>query len=186
MKIGVILGSTRPGRLGASVASWVMEHAEKRTDAEFGLVDVDAYRLPLLDEPLPPILQQVTHQHTKDWAAAIAGYDAFVFIVAEYNRSVPGALKNALDYLFHEWHNKAAGIVSYGGVVGGARAAESLRLVLGELKVATTREGVFINTRTDFENWTVFTPTDQHVAALNTVFDEVVAWGSALKPLREA
>jgi len=184
VKVGVVLGSTRPGRLGASVASWVMELAAMRSDAEFELVDVDEYKLPVLDEAVPPMMGQVEHQHTKDWAAAIARYDAFVFITAEYNRSLPGALKNAIDYVFYEWHNKAAGIVSY-GAAGGVRAAENLRLVLGELKVATTREQVLLSIHTDFENWTVFTPSDQHVATLNTVFDEVVAWGSALKSLRD-
>jgi NAD(P)H-dependent FMN reductase len=155
-----------------------MEIAAKRGDAEFTLIYVAEFKLPVLDEAL---LNQVEHQHTKDWAATIARYDAFVFVTAEYNRSLPGGLKNAIDYVFYEWHDQAAGFVSYGG----ARAAEYLRLVLGELKMVTTREQVLINTHTDFENWSVFKPTEQHATTLHRVFDEVIAWGTALKPLRD-
>jgi len=101
-------------------------------------VDIADYHLPLLDEPLSPMLGQYTHAHTKAWAQTIASFDAYVFVTPEYNHSTSGALKNALDYLYHEWNNKAAGFVSYGGA-GGVRAVEHLRLILAELMVATVR-----------------------------------------------
>ena len=132
LRIAIILGSTRPGRKGEVVAEWVYGIAQKRSDANFELVDVKDFNLPLLDEPMSPIMGQYTHQHTKDWSAKIASFDAYVFVTPEYNHGTSGALKNAIDFLFAEWNNKAAGFVSYGGV-SGARAVEQLRLVLAEV-----------------------------------------------------
>jgi NAD(P)H-dependent FMN reductase len=129
LKIGIILGSTRPGRNGEAVAKWVYEIAQKRTDAEFELVDIKDFNLPLLDEPVPPSMGQYSKPHTKAWAAKIGSFDGYVFVTPEYNHGISGALKNAIDFLFGEWNNKAAGFVSYGGA-GGARAVEQLRLVL--------------------------------------------------------
>src|SRR5258706_8468287 len=114
-----------------------------RTDAAFEFVDVADYHLPLLDEPMPPALGQYTHAHTKKWAATIGSFDAYVFVTPEYNHSTSGALKNAIDYLYREWHNKAAGFVSYGSA-GGARAVEHLRLVMAEVMVATVRAQVML------------------------------------------
>jgi len=123
-----------PGRNGEAVAKWVHEIAKERTDAEFELVDIKDFNLPLLDEPLPPIMGQYSRPHTKAWAAKIGSFDGYVFVTAEYNHGVPGALKNAIDFLFREWNDKAAGFVSYGGA-GGARAVEQLRLVLAEVQM---------------------------------------------------
>ena len=123
LKVAIVIGSTRPGRKGEAVARWVHALASKRGDAEFELVDLQDFRLPLLDEPALPARQQYIHPHTQAWSAKIAPFDAFVFVTPEYNHGVPGALKNAIDYLYHEWANKAAGFVSYGSM-GGARAVE--------------------------------------------------------------
>lgn len=183
MKIGIILGSTRPGRIGEGVAKWVYEIAQKRRDAEFELVDLKAFDLPLLDEPVPPSMGQYSKPHTKKWAAKIASLDGFVFVTAEYNHGIPGALKNGIDFLFAEWNNKAAGLVSYGSV-GGARAAEQLRLVLAEVQIATVRNQVLLSLFTDFENYSVFKPNPRHEKSVNGVFDQVIAWGGALKALR--
>src|SRR5258705_6425831 len=136
LKIAIILGSTRPGRNGEAVAKWVHEIAKKRTDAEFELVDIKDYNLPLLDEPVPPIIGQYSKPHTKAWAAKIGSFDGYVFVTPEYNHGISGALKNAIDFLFAEWNNKAAGFVSYGGA-GGARAVEHLRFVLIVVPIAT-------------------------------------------------
>jgi NAD(P)H-dependent FMN reductase len=182
LKIAIILGSTRPNRVGAIVAEWVNEIAGKRTDAEFELVDVAKLDLPLLDEELPPAVGQYANQHTKDWAAKVASFDAFVFVTPEYNHSVPAGLKNALDFVYAEWANKAAGFVSY-GAAGGIRAVEHLRLILAELQVATVRTQLTLNSYTDFENFYVFKPTGQHEETLNMVFDQVMSWGTALKPV---
>jgi NAD(P)H-dependent FMN reductase len=184
-RIGIILGSTRPNRNGEQVASWVLELASTRDDAEFELVDLRDYPLPHLDEPLSPILGQYQHDHTKEWAHKIASFDGFVFVTPEYNHSTSGVLKNAIDYLYAEWNNKAMGVVSY-GAVGGARAAEHLRLIAGELKMADVRQQVALSMFTEFENFNVFRPGDFNAAALTTLLDEVVAWSAALAPLRDA
>jgi NAD(P)H-dependent FMN reductase len=183
-RIGIILGSTRPGRRGEVVANWVLETAKKRTDADFELIDLVDYPLPHLDEPMPPAMGQYQHQHTKDWAAVIARFDGFVFVTPEYNHSTSGVLKNAIDFLYAEWNNKAMGVVSY-GVVGGARAAEHLRLIAGELKMAGVRTNVALSMFSDFENFTVLAPGAHQGPALDVLLGEVIAWSEALAPLRQ-
>jgi NAD(P)H-dependent FMN reductase len=184
IRIGIIIGSTRLGRLGESVGRWVYENASKRKDAEFQLVDLKEYNLPLLDEPVPPSMGSYSKEHTKRWAAKIAEFDAFIFVTPEYNHATSGALKNAIDYLYAEWNNKAAGIVSYGSV-GGARAAENLRLILGEVQIADVRGQVMLSLFTDFENFSVFKPAPMHEKSLETMISQVVAWGTALKSVRK-
>src|SRR5881398_985797 len=161
LRIAIIIGSTRPGRKAEAVAKWVYEIAQNRSDAEFELVDIKDYDLPLLDEPVSPILGQYSNDHTKAWSAKIASFDAFVFVTPEYNHATSGALKNAIDYLYKEWNNKAAGFVGYGSA-GGARAIENLRLVMGELMVADVRAQVMLSLFTDFENFSVFKPAAHH------------------------
>jgi NAD(P)H-dependent FMN reductase len=182
-RIGIILGSTRPNRNGGQVARWVRDVAAQRTDASFELVDLRDYPLPHLDEPVPPSMGRYQNDHTKEWAAKIASFDGFVFVTPEYNHSTSGVLKNAIDYLYGEWNNKAAGFVSYGSV-GGARAAEHLRLVAGELQLADVRQQVTLSLATDFENYSVFKPGDYQVRQLTVLLDQVVAWSVALAPLR--
>jgi NAD(P)H-dependent FMN reductase len=182
-RIGVILGSTRPNRNGEQVANWVFDLASRRDDAEFELIDLRDYPLPHLDEPLPPSLGQYQHEHTKQWAATIASFDGFVIVTPEYNHGTSGVLKNAIDYLYAEWNNKAVGFVSYGSV-GGARAVEHLRLVAGELQMADVRQQVALSLITEFKNFSVFKPGDYNLPALNTLLDQVIAWSAALAPLR--
>jgi NAD(P)H-dependent FMN reductase len=183
LKVAIIIGSTRPGRKAGVVARWVYDIASRRTDASFEVVDIAAFDLPLLDEPLPPILNQYSKPHTKAWAATIAGFDAFVFVTPEYNHATSGALKNAIDFLFREWNDKAAGFVGYGGV-GGARAVENLRLVMGEIKVADVRAQVALSMHTDFESFSTFKPRPKQEAAVNAMLDDLVAWGQALQAMR--
>ncbi len=184
LKIAIIVGSTRPGRVGESVARWVVDLAKKRNDAEFELVDIQEFNLPLLDEPIPPSMGNYSKEHTKQWAAKIASFDAYVFVTPEYNHGISGALKNAIDFLFAEWNNKAAGFVGYGSA-GGARAVEHLRLVMAEVQVATVRNQVMLSLREDFENYSAFKPREFHEQAVDQVLDQVIAWGGALKALRE-
>jgi NAD(P)H-dependent FMN reductase len=184
IRIGIILGSTRPNRNGEQVARWVYDIASRRSDAEFELVDLRDYPLPHLDEPLPPSLGQYQNDHTRQWAEKIASFDGFVIVTPEYNHSTSGVLKNAIDYLYAEWNNKAVGFVSYGSV-GGARAAEHLRLVAGELQMADVRQQVTLSLITEFENFSVFKPSDYSQASLNTLLDQVIAWSAALEPLRQ-
>ncbi|GLY25064.1 NAD(P)H-dependent oxidoreductase [Micromonospora sp. NBRC 101691] len=182
-RIGIIIGSTRPGRNGEQVAKWVFDIAARRDDAEFELVDLADYPLPHLDEAIPASFGQYQQEHTKRWAAKIASFDGFVIVTPEYNHSTSGVLKNAIDYLFGEWNNKAVGFVSYGSA-GGARAVEHLRLIAGELKMADVRQQVVLSLMTEFENFSVFKPGDYNLPAVNTLLDEVVAWSKALAPLR--
>jgi NAD(P)H-dependent FMN reductase len=183
-RIGVILGSTRPGRLGEQVARWVMGQAEARNDAAFELVDLVDYPLPHLDEPLPPSMGQYQNTHTHDWAATIGRFDGFVFVTPEYNHSTSGVLKNAIDFLYAEWNNKAMGVVSY-GAVGGTRAAEHLRLIAGELQLADVRTNVALSLFTDFRDFTELAPGPHQTQALDTLLGEVIAWSQALAPLRQ-
>jgi NAD(P)H-dependent FMN reductase len=184
LKIAVIIGTTRPGRVGESVAKWVYELAKRRREAEFELVDASEFNLPLLDEPAPPAMGQYSKDHTKTWAARINSFDAYVFVTPEYNHGISGALKNAIDYLYHEWNNKVAGFVSYGSA-GGTRAVEQLRLVMAELMVATVRAQVMLSLFTDFENFSKFKPDPRHEREVHTMFDQLIAWGAALKSTRE-
>jgi NAD(P)H-dependent FMN reductase len=183
-KIGIILGSTRPGRNGEAVAKWVYDIASRRSDAEFELVDLLDYNLPHLDEAVPPSMGQYANEHTRQWAAKVAELDGFVFVTPEYNHSTSGALKNAIDFVYAEWNNKAAGFVSYGSA-GGTRAVEALRLVMGELMVADVRQQVILSLANDFENFSKFKPAPGHEKALNTLLDQLVAWSTALRNVRE-
>ncbi len=185
IRIGIILGSTRPNRNGEQVATWVLDIASRRDDAEFELVDLRDHPLPHLDEPVPPAFGQYQNEHTKQWAQKIASFDGFVMVTPEYNHSTSGVLKNAIDYLYAEWNNKAVGFVAYGSV-GGARAVEHLRLIAGELQMADVRQQVALSLMTEFENFKTFKPGDYNLAAVDTLLDQVVAWSNALAPLRAA
>ena len=183
-KIGIIIGSTRPGRNGLAIANWVYDLSKKRKDAEFQLIDIADYNLPLLDEPYPAMMHQYTKDHTKAWSAKIAEMDGFIFVTPEYNHSTSGALKNAIDYLSLEWNNKAVGFVSYGSA-GGVRAVENLRLIVGELQMADVRSQVILSLFTDFVNMSEFKPDARHEETLVSVFDQVIAWSNALKSLHQ-
>lgn len=186
VKIAIVLGSTRPGRLGKSVADWVYARAVQRADASFDLLDVADFNLPLMDEPRPPSLGHYEHEHTKAWAEAVARYDGYIFVTAEYNHSIPGALKNALDFLYAEWNNKAAAFVSYGSA-GGTRAVEHLRLVAGELQMADVRAQVALPIATEFEHYRTFKPSEtaeKRLGILCILFDQVISWSEALEGLR--
>jgi NAD(P)H-dependent FMN reductase len=184
-KIGIILGSTRPGRRGAAVARWVLENAATRSNADYELVDLADVPLPNLDERLSPTLGLYEHEHTRAWAATVARFDGYVFVTPEYNHSIPGVLKNALDFVYGEWNDKAAGIVSYGGGdPGGARGAEQLRLILGELQIADVSGQVALSFRTDFTDAKEFTPASWQAHDLSKMLDQVESWSRALKPVR--
>jgi NAD(P)H-dependent FMN reductase len=184
LKVAIILGSTRPGRNGEAVAKWAYEIARKRSDAEFELVDLKDFNLPLLDEPGPLVMGRYAHQHTRTWSEKIASFDAYVFVTPEYNHGIAGALKNAIDFLKQEWANKAAGFISYGSMAG-ARAVEHLRSVMTELQVANVRAQVGLSMFTDFEKFSAFKPGPHQETNVNAMLDQVIAWGGALKGLRE-
>ncbi|PLR77419.1 NADPH-dependent oxidoreductase [Bacillus sp. V3-13] len=177
LNIGIILGSTRQGRVSPQVGNWVKEIADKRGNANYEIVDIADFKLPFLGEGTGE------EPGLKAWSEKLSNLDGFVFIVQEYNHSITGALKNALDSARDEWNNKAAGIVSYGST-GGARAAEHLRGILGELLVADVRVHPTLSLFTDFENFSEFKPADLHLNNVNLMLDQVIAWSGALKTLR--
>jgi Predicted flavoprotein len=193
-RIAIVLGSTRPRRRCDQVARWVYDRATTRAaerwpGVEFALVDLAEVGLPLLDEPVPAALGTYHNEHSRRWSAQVASFDGFVFVTPEYNHGVPAVLKNAIDYLFVEWHDKAAGFVSY-GFAGGVRAVEQLRLALAEVKVAGVRSQVALNLFSDFTISDMaepgrFTPADHHEPVLNRMLDELVDWSEALAQLRQ-
>jgi len=183
LKIGIIIGSTRPGRNGAQVAEWVAALASERTDATFELVDLLDYNLPHLDEAVPASMGQYANEHTRNWAERVASFDGYIFVTPEYNHSTSGALKNAIDFVYGEWNNKAAGFVSY-GANGGTRAVEHLRLIVGELQIADVRHQVAFSLHTDFENYSVLKAGPQHAANLSIMLDQLVSWSGALAGTR--
>lgn len=183
LRIAIIIGSTRPGRAGADVGTWVRQAAERRNDATYDVIDLADHPLPHLDEAMPPILGSYAEPHTLAWAATIAAYDAFIVVTPEYNHSIPGVLKNAIDYLFAEWNDKPAGVVAY-GAENGARAVEHLRQILGELKVPVVRQYVGLSLHLDFENFERLAPRPHLGEHLGTLLDEVSTWGHALRQVR--
>jgi NAD(P)H-dependent FMN reductase len=195
LQIGIVLGSTRPGRRGALVAPWVADVTRQHPlvrdgGADVRLVDLDDAGLTLLAEPAPAMFGSYELEHTRRWAELVDRLDAFVFITPEYNHSIPAALKNAIDHLFAEWNDKAAGVVSY-GVNGGTRAAEHLRQVLAEVKVATVRTQPALSVFDDFviEDPLApgeFAPRDMQGPVLDEMLGELISWGAALRSVRRA
>lgn len=182
LRIGIIAGSTRPGRKALAVAEWVQANAHAE-GVSFEVVDLADFALPLLDEAVPASMGHYQNEHTKAWAATIDELDGFIFVTPEYNHSLPGALKNALDFVGAEWNNKAAGIVSYGSM-GGVRANEHLRQILAELQIADVRQNVLMSIFSDWENFADFTPAAHHANDLAALVGQLTAWAGALKPLR--
>lgn len=183
LKIGIVIGSVRKGRNAEVVANWMYDFASKRNDAEYELVDLANYKLPFLGEELPVERQEVANTAIKAWSDNMAAFDGYIFVTPEYNHAIGGALKNALDYLNPELNNKAAGFVGYGSL-GGTRAHENMRLILGELQVADVRTAVTFSLMSDFENMSIFKPADYHTSNANTMLDQILAWSGALKTLR--
>lgn len=185
--IKVLVGTTRPNRFSPKVADWIMSLVKKEKDVEFEIIDLAKVNLPLFDEPVPPLSQKYEHQHTKDWVATIGKADGFIFVTGEYNHAVPAALKNAIDFVNHEWAFKPVAFVSYGADAGGARAVEQLRAITGYLKMYDLGEWVQFN-----NYWTMvnekgqFTPTDQHTEAGQKLLDQLVFWAQDMKKARAA
>ena len=187
-KLGIIIASTRPGRVGLPVARWIHAEAVKHGGFdEIELVDLAEVNLPFMNEPHHPRLRDYQFQHTKDWSARIGSGDAFVFVMPEYNYGFTAPLKNAIDYLHAEWHYKPVGLVSYGGVAAGTRAAQMIKQVLSALRMTTVYEAVSI----PFVH-TMISPTgelvanDTMVAAAEGMFGELARVSQALRPLRSA
>ena len=186
-KLVVIIASTRPGRIGVPVANWFMEQASAHGGFELELVDLYELDLPLLDEPNHPRLRTYTKEHTKAWSATVDSADAVVFVTAEYNHSYTAALKNAIDYLHHEWRHKPLGFVSYGGVAAGTRAMQALKPVAIALALIPVVAAVNIPFVQQFltEEGTIV-GNDVMVDAAAAMLDELLTMQGVLAPLRAA
>ncbi|PZR00681.1 MAG: NADPH-dependent FMN reductase [Cereibacter sphaeroides] len=186
-KLNVIIGSTRPGRKGPAVARWFAEFARGKQDFEVELVDLAEFGLPLLDEAAHPSLQKYEHEHTRRWSRSVASADAFVFVTPEYDFFPPAALVNAVQTVLKEWARKPAGIVCYGGVSGGLRSAQQLRLLLSSVNVHAVSQMVplpfFAKLLDDDER---FQPTAQIEEGATAMLAELAAWSKALKTIRAA
>jgi NAD(P)H-dependent FMN reductase len=183
LKIAIVVGSTRPGRKADAVAQWVLEQAAGRDAADYEIVDLADFPMPLFDEEMPPSFGRYAGAHTIEWAQKVADYDGFVFVTPEYNHSIPAVLKNALDYVYAEWNNKAAAFAGYGSA-GGTRAIEHLRGIASEVQLAHVRQQLSFSLLTDFENYSVFTPAAHHDGAAEVMFDQLESWAGAMKTVR--
>ena len=182
----IIIASTRPGRVGPSVASWIHQRAIAHGGFDVELIDLAEVNLPMFDEPNHPRLRQYVHQHTKDWSATIDRADAFIFVIPEYNYGFNAAIKNAIDYLNAEWKHKPVGFVSYGGVGAGTRAVQMLKQVITALSMVPVFDAVnipFIQQFLDDER--KLQPNDIMETAATTMLDELVRWTASLRALRE-
>ncbi len=181
----IIIASTRPGRVGPSVAAWIQERAVAHGGFDVELIDLAEVNLPMMDEPNHPRLRKYTHQHTKDWSATIDRGDAYIFVVPEYNYGFNAPIKNAIDYLHYEWEHKALGFASYGGVAAGTRAVQMLKQVVTTLKMVPVFDSVsipFVQQFLDEERRLV--PNDIMESAATAMLDELLRWTTSLRTLR--
>ncbi|MFD8032343.1 NADPH-dependent FMN reductase [Streptomyces sp. NPDC059717] len=186
-RIGIIIGSTRPGRNGEQVAAWLQELATQHAGeaAVFELLDLKEFELPLLDEPVPALVVPGSNPHTRRWAERAASYDAYIFVTPEYNGGAPASLQNAIDYLYREWTHKAVAYVGY-GIFGAVMAVQELRGQAGRLRMADIGPQLALTLRDDFVQNTQFKPQDLHTSGVYQLVDELLAWSTALAPLRAA
>jgi len=186
MKLLVIIGSTRPGRIGKPIGDWFVGQAAEHGGFDVDVADLAELNLPLFDEPAHPATGQYTHEHTKAWSARVAAADAYVFVLPEYNHSYSAAVKNAIDYLNREWAYKPVGLVSYGGISGGLRAVQALKPVLAALRMTPVVDAVTIPMAKTMLRDDAFEPTDIVAASAKTMLDELVKIAPALAGLRAA
>jgi NAD(P)H-dependent FMN reductase len=181
----IIIASTRPGRVGPSVAAWFRDRAIKTGSFEVELIDLAEVNLPMFDEPKHPRLGEYVHQHTKDWSATIQRGDAYVFVVPEYNFGFNAAIKNALDYLNREWQYKPLGFVSYGGVAAGTRAVQMLKQVVSPLKMVPMADAVHIPFVQQFlDSERVLQPNQVMEDSATALLAELARWTGAMQALR--
>jgi NAD(P)H-dependent FMN reductase len=181
----IIVASTRPGRVGLPVSEWFEARALGQGDFDIDLADLKEIDLPFLDEPKHPRLREYEHQHTKEWSARVEAADAFVFVMPEYNYGFNAPLKNALDYLNVEWNYKPVGLVSYGGVAAGTRAAQMIKQVVTTLKMMPLFEAVSIPFVAQFlDEHGALVPNDVMEKAADAMLAELRRVSDAMAPLR--
>ncbi|GGO16924.1 reductase [Microbispora rosea subsp. aerata] len=183
----IVIASTRPGRVGLPVAEWFRDRAVAQDAFEVELVDLAEVNLPFMNEPSHPRLRQYVHQHTKEWSATVERGDAFAFVTPEYNYGFNAVLKNALDYLHHEWQYKPVGFVSYGGIAAGTRAVQMLKQVVTTLKMVPLFEAVSIPFVTQFlDEEGRLRPNEVMNSAADAMLAELERLATALRHLRPA
>jgi len=184
MKLMIVIGSVRPGRVGLPVGEWVRSEVEADGRFELDWADLAEIDLPWMDEPKHPSLRQYTKPHTIAWSERVDAADAFIFVTPEYNHSYSPALKNAFDFLNNEWWRKPIAFVSYGGVSGGSRGVAAFDPVYTTLGAVKTTANVEIPFVSKLISDGVFTPTEKETAILHKVIAELESLGTALKALR--
>lgn len=185
-KIAIIISSTREARFGEKPARWVYDIASQRDDAEFEVVDLRDFDLPFFNEVASNAWVPSQNEVAQQWQKKVASFDGFIFVVAEYNRSITAALKNAIDYAYPEWNRKAAAYVGYGSV-GAARAIEHLRNISVELQLHPTRHGVHIQGGDFMAVWQQgkdLNELEYLKPNVATMLDEIVWWTNALNTAR--
>ena len=185
MLLQIVIVSTREGRKGDAVAKWFEARARAHGAFDVELVDLAEVNLPLFDEPEHPRLRKYQHDHTKRWSARVARADAFVFVTPEYNYSAPPSIVNALDYLVHEWSYKPLAFVSYGGVSGGTRSVQMIKLQATALRMMPIPEAVSLPFFAKmFAADGSFVPDNTHDKTADAVLTELKRWTDALRVLR--
>jgi NAD(P)H-dependent FMN reductase len=186
-KLNVIIGSTRPGRVGPSVAKWVRDLAVETRQFDVELVDLAEFNLPLLDEPAHPATQRYVNNATKRWSASVDSADAYIFATPEYDYFPPAALVNAVQVVMREWGYKPAGVVSYGGVSGGLRSSQVLRQLLGNVNVHALPQVIPVHFVSQYVSEDgEFLPEKQIVEGASGMLHELHKWTTALQTLRPA
>jgi NAD(P)H-dependent FMN reductase len=180
----VIIASTRPGRVGLPVAEWFVNRAEAHGSFAVEVADLAVVDLPFMDEPNHPRLGRYVHQHTKDWSATVAAADAFTFVMPEYNYGFNAPLKNAIDFLHHEWRDKPVGFVSYGGVSAGTRAVQMVKQVVTTLSMHPLNEAVSIPFVAQFMHDNRFEPNETLESAADAMLDRLAQLERAFGSLR--
>lgn len=185
IQVKVITASTRPGRKGPAITHWILELLKQFDAIQVEHLDLKEINLPFLDEPHHPRLKKYIHEHTIQWSKTIEGADAFIFVTPEYNFGFPATLKNALDFLFEEWHYKPVGIVSYGGLSAGTRAAQMLKQIITTLKMMPLTESVAIPFFTKHINEDEKFVSDESLdKSANAMIGALIKWTDAMKTLR--
>lgn len=185
LKLHTIICSTRPGRVGSSVAEWFNTAATEQGGFESELVDLADFNLPVYDEPNHPRMQKYEHDHTKAWSESVSKADAFVFVIPEYNFCPPPSFVNAVNYLFNEWNYKPCAFVSYGGVSGGLRSAQTAKQLVTTVKMMPMTEGVMVQMPWEkLDENRQFQAEDVHTHSATAMLEELAKWAKALKTMR--
>ena len=185
IELKIIIASTRAGRKGPAVAAWITETAKRQKEFNVEVIDLLKINLPFLDEPNHPRLRQYQHQHTKEWSRIIDASDAFIIVTPEYNFGFPASIKNAIDFVMHEWFYKPVAFVSYGGIAGGTRAVQMLKLVVTGVKMMPIYESVNIPFFIKYiDEQGVFHPTEEMEKSAAAMLGELLLWANGLKAMR--